>query len=341
MANPNPKPDPEAFKHRYFTEIAPTYAQVTGNTTLDLFGQVLTHRDGLSITSESIVHDNAAGPGTATEALIAWCHEHDVSPPRKIVVTDYVPAMIEACEARLIKSKPKHHGDADADADALLGQSKSDVALSVTDSSNLKDLADDDTFTHSICNFSIFNLTDPVQCLREMHRTLQAGGTVVVTCWKRFAVEEVLAAAQRIVKGEEWANAHRIPAAGPQFAQEGYTAGLVREAGFAADTVETFALEKLVTPVADPDPDPDPVPQKGDEGEGGGDESESESESEPDNWRGLYDFLTTSSLKNAATRDWSEEEVAKWPDAVEAAMQQEKESFGGLRFEAWVAIARK
>ncbi|KAJ9495743.1 hypothetical protein H2202_008786 [Exophiala xenobiotica] len=315
MANPNPKPDPEAFKHRYFTEIAPTYAQVTGNTTLDLFGQVLTHRDGLSITSESIVHDNAAGPGTATEALIAWCHEHDVSPPRKIVVTDYVPAMIEACEARLIKSKPKHHGDADADADALLGQSKSDVALSVTDSSNLKDLADDDTFTHSICNFSIFNLTDPVQCLREMHRTLQAGGTVVVTCWKRFAVEEVLAAAQRIVKGEEWANAHRIPAAGPQFAQEGYTAGLVREAGFAADTVETFALEKLVT------------------AEEGGDGS--------DNWRGLYEFLTTSSLKNAATRDWSEEEVAKWPHAVEAAMQQEKESCGGLRFEAWVVIARK
>ncbi|KAK5239391.1 hypothetical protein LTS06_012810, partial [Exophiala xenobiotica] len=111
MANPNPTPDPEAFKHRYFTEIAPKYAQVTGNTTLDLFSQVLTHRDGLSITPESIVHDNAAGPGTATEALIAWCHQHDVSPPRKIVVTDYVPAMIEACEARLIKSKPKHHGD--------------------------------------------------------------------------------------------------------------------------------------------------------------------------------------------------------------------------------------
>ncbi|KAK5272244.1 hypothetical protein LTR99_010652 [Exophiala xenobiotica] len=340
MANPNPTPDPEAFKHRYFTEIAPKYAQVTGNTTLDLFSQVLTHRDGLSITSDSIVHDNAAGPGTAAEALIAWCHEHDVSPPRKIVVTDYVPAMIEACEARLIKSK-KYHGDADADADALLGQSKSNVALSVTasvaDSSNLKDLADDDYFTHSICNFSIFNLTDPIQCLRGMHRTLQVGGTVVVTCWKRFAVEEVLSAAQRFVKGEQWANAHRILAAGPQFAQEGYTAGLVREAGFAADTVETFALEKLVTSVADPGPDP--VPQKGDEGEGGGDESESESE--PDNWRGLYELLTTSSLKNAATRDWSEEEVAKWPDAVEAAMQQEKELFGGLWFEAWVVIARK
>jgi SAM-dependent methyltransferase len=251
--------------------------------------------------------------------------------------------MIEACEARLIKSKTeKHHGNADDDADALVEQSKNDVALSVTasvtDSSNLKDLADDDTFTHSICNFSIFNLTDPVQCLREMHRTLQVGGTVVVTCWKRFAVEEVLSAAQRFVKGDEWANAHRIPAAGPQFAQEGYTAGLVREAGFAADTVETFALEKLVTGAV-ADPDPVPVPQKGDEGEVGADEFESESESA--NWRGLYEFLTTSSLKNAATRDWSAEEVAKWPDAVEAAMQQEKESFGGLRFEAWVVIARK
>ncbi|KAK5459551.1 hypothetical protein LTS15_003680 [Exophiala xenobiotica] len=310
MANPHPKPDPEAFNRRYFTEIAPKYAQVTGNTTRDLFSQVLSHRDGLSINSDSIVHDNAAGPGTATEALIAWCHQHDVSPPpKKIVVTDYVPAMIEACEARLIKSK-KHHGD----GDALLGQSNSNVALSVsvTDSSDLRHLADDDYFTHSICNFSIFNLTDPVQCLREMRRTLQAGGIVVVTCWKRFAVENLLSAAQRFVKGDEWANAHRIPAAGPQFSQEGYAAGLVREAGFAADTVETFALEKLVA-------------------EGGGDA-----------WQGLYEFLTTtSSLKNAATREWSEAEVAKWPDAVEAAMQQEKDAFGGLLFEAWVVIARK
>ncbi|KIW51731.1 hypothetical protein PV05_10420 [Exophiala xenobiotica] len=288
--------NPEAGKHRYFTELAPKYSQFTGNTTRDLFNEVLDHRNGLSISSDSVVHDNAAGPGTAAEALITWCHKHNSAATPKIVVTDYVPAMIEACEA--IRAT-KHQDDA-------LWQS---VALAVTDSADLKDYGDN-YFTHSICNFSIFNLTHPDKCLQEMRRTLQPGGTAVVTCWKRFAAEDLLSAAQRVVKGDEWANAHRIPAAGPQYLEEGYTARLVQDAGFPSDTVETFALKKVVA-------------------EGG------------DDWRGLYEFLTTSSLKNAATREWSEEELAKWPDAVAAAMQKEKDSFGGLLFEAWVVIARK
>ncbi|KAI1611964.1 S-adenosyl-L-methionine-dependent methyltransferase [Exophiala viscosa] len=283
--------DPDAKKQLYFTQIAPGYSRVTGNTTKDLFNEVLQSHD-LSINSDSVIHDNAAGPGTATEALISWCHQHNVSP--KIIVTDYVPAMVDACEA----IRTKH-------ADDSLWQS---VAIAVADSAYLKEFADD-YFTHSICNFSIFTFTHPTKCLQEIRRTLRPGGVTLVTCWKRFAVSEVIAAAQDQVKGSEWGEAHRMPVNGPEYMQEGHTAKLVREAGFEEEKTQSFAAQTVV--------------KRGED------------------WDGLYEFLLNPFIKSAATKEWSEQELGRWPEAVNAALEMEEQSYGGILFEAWVKVARK
>jgi len=119
----------------------------------------------------------------------------------------------------------------------------------------------------------------------------------------------VLATAQDAVKGEEWGQGHRVSTNGPEYLQEGYLAGLVVDAGWAADAVETTSLAISLT--------------------------------EGEDWDGLYNFLINSPIKMAATRDWSEEELEKWPEAMQASFQKEKQSFGGVRFEAWVVIARK
>lgn len=284
--------DPEARKQLYFTQIAPKYSRATGNTTKDLFSEILESHD-LSIDSDSTIHDNAAGPGTATEALISWSRKHNVSP--KIVVTDYVPAMVEACEA----IRTQHTDDP-------LWQS---VAMAVSDSADLKEF-DDGHFTHSICNFSIFTFTHAAKCLQEIIRTLRSDGTAVVTCWKRFAPSEIIAAAQDAVKGAEWGEAHRMPTNGPEYLQEGYMAGLVGEAGFAEDKIHSFATKTVVK-------------------RGG------------DDWDGLYEFLNDPFIKSGAARGWSEEELARWPEAVAAALEKEEKAFGGIVFEAWVVIARK
>ncbi|KAK4945635.1 hypothetical protein LTR10_015254 [Elasticomyces elasticus] len=283
--------DPEARKHAYFTQIAPTYSRVTGNTTKDLFNEVLKSHD-LSINSDSIIHDNAAGPGTATEALISWSRKHNVS--SKIVVTDYVPAMVEACEA----IRTRHSDDS-------LWQS---VAIAVAESSDLGEF-DNDHFTHSICNFSIFTFTHAAKCLKEILRTLRPGGTSVVTCWKRFAVSEVIAAAQDHVKGSEWGEAHRMPTNGPEYMQEGYTAKLVREAEFEEGKIKSFATKTVV--------------KRGED------------------WAGLHEFLLNPFVKGAATKEWSEEELGRWPEAVNAALEKEEQAHGGILFEAWVVIAQK
>ena len=134
-----------------------------------------------------------------------------------------------------------------------------------------------------------------------------------MTTWKRFAVANMLAAAQDLVRGEEWGASHRVPVNGPRYFQEGYLAGLLGDAGWAGEDsrVQTFTVNRLVSDEAGAD------------------------------WTGLYDFMVTSSIKSAATRGWGEGDLQKWPAAVRASMQQEKKSFGGLLFEAWVVIARK
>lgn len=227
---------PDEARRKYFTFMAPQYPRLTGNTTRDTFASLLKQHD-LGITNASVIHDNAAGPGTATEAVVKWCQERDVSPT--IMVTDYIPGMIETFE----QLKRGH-------ADIQLWQS---VQGRVVDSLDLSEFPDAH-FTHAINNFSLSTFGNKAQQergLKEAYRTLAPGGLAIFLTWKRFGPADFISAAQSHIRGEEWAQAHMVRVNGPEHAEEGYLAKAVTEAGWPVDGVRTFAVSSLLEPGED------------------------------------------------------------------------------------------
>jgi hypothetical protein len=55
---------------------------------------------------------------------------------------------------------------------------------------------------------------------------------------------------------------------------------------------------------------------------------------------GLRDFMVQDFGK-LATKGWSEDDVQQWERAVDDALKEEIDEFGGLKFEAWVVLAKK
>lgn len=281
-------------KQKYFAGMARTYPVHTGNTTKEIFAKFMNGHKG-DLTSESVVHDNAAGPGTATQVLIERAAKTGVAPT--IVATDYVPAMIEELE------RLKAEGSASNPA-------WNNVTAKVANSADLS-MFDDEYFTHSINNFSLFTITDAVPALRETYRTLKTGGVAAVLLWRRYAIEPLLLATQDIVRGEGYSAKNAIPVNGPQYFKEGVVPSQLAEAGFDEDKMVKFQIDHIVT------------------------------EEEKWKWDGLVKFLNDSPAVKKMIADWTDEEKAKWPGAVEQALAEEKAQFGGIKFETWVTIAMK
>ena len=163
---------------------------------------------------------------------------------------------------------------------------------------------EDSRFSHSILNFSVFLFPEPVPALRAIHASLrpQGQGLAALLTWKRFGFADVIHAAQRLIRPD--LPVLRLP--GPQFYEEGVLARLAVEAGFPEDGMRVLQRKVVST------------------GEQLG---------------GLKDFILAEFGKTA-TREWTDEERTKWPQAVEGALQREVEEHGGMLFEAWVVIAK-
>jgi ubiquinone/menaquinone biosynthesis C-methylase UbiE len=287
MAQPEAPLSAEARFKLYFTNMAPNYGHLTGNTTRDVLASFLkSDATSVGIDSSSTILDIAGGPGTAAEAIVDWCSQQEVSPVPQIVVTDFVPAMIDALEV-IKATNPKW--------EVVTGKVMDSQALTFSD----------DTFTHTFCNFSIFTFTHPQDALKEIHRTLKTEGLAVISCWKRFGVDEIMRAAQKVVKGNDYANL--IGMAGPQFATEGYVAELVEMAGWEKGNVQTLKASAVVKG-ADLD--------------------------------GLIKFMS-GPFAAMAQKDWTDEEKGRWPEALKEAVRMEIEERGGFRVEGWVVLARK
>lgn len=288
----------EERKQQFFAELAPQYDKLTGNATQDIFAKFLdTYAPRLNITSSSIIHDNASGPGTATQVLVKRAATSANTPT--IIATDYAPGMIDTLgkiKAAQASSNPAWYH----------------VTASICNSDDLSPFPDAH-FTHSISNFSLFTITDAVKSLSETYRTLAPGGTASVLLWKRFAVQHLLAAAQDHVKGSGYAAKHAPPVNGPQYFQREVVPQQLVEAGFEQSKIETWQLDHIVT----------------------------DHEEDAEKWDGLYQFMVSTSIAMASTKGWSEDESGQWAAAVKWAMQEEKKEHRGLKFEAWVSVARK
>lgn len=226
---------------------------------------------------QSIIHDDAAGPGTATIAAMSILKQE----PAKIVVTDFTQGMIDNIQSRINQEQWQN------------------ITASVMDSHELGFA--DDTFTLTICNVSTSTFKDPFKCVQEMLRTLQPGGVCINSQWKRFTVKDIIHKAQISIRSDS--KLFNMPRA--EFLDDGVLRDLMLEAGFAkADQyVETTIIRD-------------------------------------DAIEGLREFMG-GNFTASARSGWTEEEAAKWPAAIDVAIEEEKASYGGIKMEAWMVVARK
>jgi ubiquinone/menaquinone biosynthesis C-methylase UbiE len=133
------------------------------------------------LTAESVVLDNACGPGIVTGEILKL---PAAQIPSALHAADFSPNMIEALRAK-------------SSRDGADGQRWKAVQAQVMDAQNLGGYADD-TFTHSFTSFAIFCCPEADKAAAEIYRTLKAAdGVAVVTTWETLGY---LAHYQRAVK---------------------------------------------------------------------------------------------------------------------------------------------
>ncbi|KAI1360445.1 S-adenosyl-L-methionine-dependent methyltransferase [Xylaria arbuscula] len=208
----------------YFSKFASVYVHQTGNSTLDILSDVITENVQTSanpIGADSVVHDNAAGPGIGAAALVARLPKEQL--PKELLVSDNVAMMVTAAQESLTASPLPH-----VECKELGSQDLSSVP--------------DNHFTHSITNFSIFTFARPADAVREIHRTLRPGGLALITCWRRFAPWLIVKAAQAKTRPDSVPN---MPTPNPQFFEEGVLQKTVEEGGFSKDGITV--VDKVFT----------------------------------------------------------------------------------------------
>ena len=135
----------------------------------------------------------------------------------------------------------------------------------------------------------------------EMLRTLKPEGRAIITTWKHFAAAELIHAAQEMVQVDS--EPMKVPNA--EFMEEGYLLNMVVDAGF--KEVKEHEVSVLCK------------------------------DHEIEGIRGfiLGDFT------RVVREKWTHEEKAKWPHAVDRAIQAHVARHTGVRFEAWVVTGVK
>ncbi|KAI0553955.1 S-adenosyl-L-methionine-dependent methyltransferase [Xylaria curta] len=209
----------------YFSKFASIYVRQTGHSTLDILASVITEHIQTSahpIGADSVVHDNAAGPGIGAAALVARLPKEQL--PKELLVSDNVAMMVSAARESLTASPLPH------------------VECKELDSQDLSSVSDN-YFTHSIDNFSIFTFIRPVDAIRETYRTLRPGGLAIITCWRRFAPMLIVHAAQKKIRSD----LPLMPSPGPQFYEEGVLQKVVEEGGFTRGKIAVTDKVLVVT----------------------------------------------------------------------------------------------
>ena len=158
------------------------------------------------ITSTSVVHDNACGPGIVSGQIIDQYKPGEALP--KMYATDFSKAMIRVLHK---------HSWADK------------ITTEVMDARDLK--FPDEKFSHSFTNFALMALSkeDAVKATRQLYRTLVPGGTAVVTTWKELGYMVVFHDAQKSVKPDAELKPGPLPA---EWMTEGMLRDVLHEGGF-------------------------------------------------------------------------------------------------------------
>lgn len=210
--------DPKLTEH--FAKSAKDYTKqgLKGRTlTLDFFKLALDR--GLvkpPITSSSVVHDNAAGPGIVTKELLARAKAAGQQPP-KIISTDISAPMIDVLKESIAK------------------EGWDTVTASVMDGKDLKGI-ESNSLTHSITNFGIFDCG-----VGETYRTLQPGGLAVISTWK---TQPMVILANQVRRAIHPGLGSFPPGYGDEWWTREYLEGMIKEAGFKDAKIELLTLDE-------------------------------------------------------------------------------------------------
>lgn len=267
----------------YFSHLAKGYNRNTANTTLDVFTDILKSEVQTSdkpINASSIVHDNAAGPGIATAGILAVLRNEDW--PKEILVSDNNEDMVTGARDSFDSPTIKYQN------------------LDAHDLSSLQD----NYFTHSVTNFSIFTFKDAEGAMGEVHRTLKPEGQAIVTSWERFAVLPIVRQAQKTLRPD----LPPMPVPGPRFFDDGELEKVLAAGGFKKEKMRSFKRGIIVSDEA--------------------------------LIAGVRDFMAGPFMQRAR-EGFTEEEVAKWPETIDAVVKEEIAKYGGIKFQCFIAIATK
>ncbi|ERF71176.1 hypothetical protein EPUS_06005 [Endocarpon pusillum Z07020] len=162
-----------------FEKVASTYEH-TSTVMKEIAGQLL-HLSP-TLASDSVVLDNAAGPGIVTGEILRLPQFKEGNYPT-IHATDNSAAMIRALEARAVReSWPK------------------DIVKShVMDSMDLSTFPDN-MFTHIYMAAAIHIIPEPLKAIAEIKRTLKPDGVALVTSFEKQGFIEVFQHVQQAIR---------------------------------------------------------------------------------------------------------------------------------------------
>jgi ubiquinone/menaquinone biosynthesis C-methylase UbiE len=214
MENPTANGKPTFDPSSYFERAASTYEE-----TSDIMKEIASHLLALSppLTSQSIIHDNAAGPGIVTGQILALPQFANAEPPT-IHATDYSPAMIRALTARSQRE----------------AWPQSAIHAQVMDSTDLSPLPSN-IFTHTYMAAAIFMVPDPVKAIREIHRTLAPTGVALITTFEKQGSMAPFQDVQRAVRPDLPLWNGPLPA---EWLTESKLRDVMQAGGFTAEKVE-------------------------------------------------------------------------------------------------------
>jgi hypothetical protein len=168
------------------------------------------------LTSDSVVHDNASGPGAVSTAIIAQFEKKSEKVP-KLITTDANPAMVA-------QAKKENPG----------------LDARVMDSTSLE--LEDGSITHSFTNFllsPLFPKGKNVDIAKNVRKTIAPGGTATFACWCYLEWLVMLRDAANAVRpgGEEFVPNH-------DYSEDVIRETLV-EGGFATENLSFVRHESL------------------------------------------------------------------------------------------------
>jgi ubiquinone/menaquinone biosynthesis C-methylase UbiE len=170
-----------AERRNFFNGFAQNYIKMSGGVTRTIGLHALSVMP--PITSESVVHDNACGPGILTLDILAAAASAGTEPPT-IHATDFADGMVNALQSTI-------------DSEGL-----KTVTARVMDGSDLSPFADE-MFTHSLTNFGVFAFPDAIAGVKHIHRTLQPSGTALLTTWKSPGNFHFIHEVQKVIQPEK------------------------------------------------------------------------------------------------------------------------------------------